>query len=368
MARKFLYVIAGLIVLLIAAAIAFSIWGNELTRMALVPKTPFEAVQPPAPSVYDDPKMWIARPDIAGNPALWQPEREIDGGPKGTVPVFFIHPTSYIDRAHWNAPLDDNEANDRARIFVRGQASVFARAGEVWAPRYRQAAFGAFLTDDPRGQQAISAAYQDVLLAFDAFLKGIGRRDFIFAGHSQGSLHLIHLLKDRIAGTPLAKRVLAAYVIGWPVSVEADLPALGLPACTATSQKNCIVSFNSFAEPADTGEIEKAFDATPSLTGKQRVGTKILCTNPLTGGTVAEAPATANLGTLKNEPDFSGGILVKGAASARCDDRGFLLIGDPPELGPYVMPGNNYHVYDYSLFWANLSDDALARVTGSKAP
>ncbi len=40
------------------------------------------------------------------------------------------------------------------------------------------------------------------------------------------------------------------------------------------------------------------------------------------------------------------------AVAARCDERGLLLIGDPPELGPYVLPGNNYHVYDIPLFWA----------------
>jgi hypothetical protein len=47
---------------------------------------------------------------------------------------------------------------------------------------------------------------------------------------------------------------------------------------------------------------------------------------------------------------------------ARCDTRGLLLIGDPPDLGPYVLPGNNYHVYDIPLFWANLRQDVGRRV------
>ena len=48
---------------------------------------------------------------------------------------------------------------------------------------------------------------------------------------------------------------------------------------------------------------------------------------------------------------------------ARCDVRGFLLIGENgPDLGPYVLPGNNYHVYDYALFWANIRADAAARL------
>jgi hypothetical protein len=46
--------------------------------------------------------------------------------------------------------------------------------------------------------------------------------------------------------------------------------------------------------------------------------------------------------------------------------RGLLLIGDPPEMGPYVLPGNNYHVYDYSLFWANIRADAARRLAAYK--
>ncbi len=45
-----------------------------------------------------------------------------------------------------------------------------------------------------------------------------------------------------------------------------------------------------------------------------------------------------------------------------CDERGLLLIGDPPQLGPYVLPGNNYHVYDIPLFWRNLQEDVTRRV------
>jgi hypothetical protein len=42
---------------------------------------------------------------------------------------------------------------------------------------------------------------------------------------------------------------------------------------------------------------------------------------------------------------------------------GFLLIdGDVPNLGPYVLPGNNYHVYDYALFWGAIRADAERRL------
>jgi hypothetical protein len=42
---------------------------------------------------------------------------------------------------------------------------------------------------------------------------------------------------------------------------------------------------------------------------------------------------------------------------------GFLMLeGEPPALGPYVLPGNNYHVYDYALFWGAIRQDAERRL------
>src|SRR3546814_16144373 len=86
---------------------------------------------------------------------------------------------------------------------------------------------------------------------------------------SQGSLHLIRLLHEKVAGTPLASRIVAAYVVGWPISVESDLPALGLPACQKKDQAGCILSWQSFAEPADPASIQPVFDESTGLTGKQ---------------------------------------------------------------------------------------------------
>ena len=58
---------------------------------------------------------------------------------------------------------------------------------------------------------------------------------------------------------------------------------------------------------------------------------------------------------------MSNGELVPGAVPARCGDNGLLMIGDPPEMGSYVLPGNNYHVYDIPLFWANTQADVIRR-------
>ena len=364
MARKFLYLIVVLAVLAIAALFALRLWGDRLAAIALVPETGFEAQAPLAGNAYEDPAMWFSRPGVANDPSRWRP-----GGVTASEPdappfaVFFVHPTSYLERAHWNAALDDKQSQDQARLYLRGMASAFGRPGEVWAPRYRQATFGAFLTDKPDAAQAIDAAYRDVGQAFDVFLKSVGPgTPIVLAGHSQGAVHVLRLLRERVAGTPLQARVAAAYPIGWPISVAHDLPALGLPACTTADQGGCVAGWASFAEPADPGQLLGPYRRSPGFDGQPRGDSPMLCVNPLTGTLNGTAPARANLGTLVPNPDLTGGELVVGMLPARCDARGLLLIGAPPKLGPYVLPGNNYHVYDVPLFWRNVQQDVGRRV------
>ena len=367
MARKFLYLVAFLIVLAVAGALVMRYWALELTEFAYVPRGEFKPQDPLAGNAYDDLAMWFSRPGIgAGDPARWKPEGWVEqpgsAEPFRNAAVFFIHPTSYLDRDQWNAPLDDRPSQARARLFIRGMASPFAAAREIWIPRYRQAAFGAFLTDAPEAAQAIDAAYADVAQAFDYFLAGVPKDSpIVLVGHSQGALHLLRLLRQKIAGTPLQSRIAAAYPIGWPISLEHDLPALGLPACATAGQPQCIVSWSSFAEPADASSIRKGYAITTGFDGRPRGDTPILCTNPLTGMLGGAAPASANLGTLVPDKTLTSGTIMPGLVPARCED-GLLLIGPPPELGPYVLPGNNYHLYDILLFWANLRADAAARL------
>jgi hypothetical protein len=160
-------------------------------------------------------------------------------------------------------------------------------------------------------------------------------------------------------------------VIGWPVSISVDLPALAFPACERPDQAACILSWQSFSEPADPSQITDVYDESAGPGGVRRAGTAMLCTNPLTGARGGEAPASRNLGTLVPNADMSEAEFRRGAVPARCDPRGFLLIGANealPAMGPYALPGNNYHVYDYALFWANIRADAERRLAAFQRP
>lgn len=390
MARKFLYLIAIVIVLIFAALIVLRVWSQELTAFVFVPDVEFVEQEPLDANAYQDPAMWYSRPGIGVNdPARWQPalaeiatneegeqeaatSRPVDPqgeelGVTGDMPdfaVFFVHPTSYRGTDNWNAPIGDEEAERIARIYIRGMASPFNAADEIWAPRYRQATLGAFLTDAPEAQQSLDAAYADVLEAFRFFVDSIdGDLPIVLVGHSQGSLHLLRLLREEVQEKGLGERIVASYAIGWPISVDHDLPALGMPACATPQQTGCILSWSSFAEPADPSAVIDSYSASAGFDGELRGDSQILCTNPLTGTFGGMEDRQANLGTLVPDDSMSNGELVPGAVPARCGDNGLLMIGDPPEMGSYVLPGNNYHVYDIPLFWANTKADVARRMS-----
>ena len=367
MVRKFLYFIVFCIVVVVAGLLALRYYARDLTEFAFVPRVGFEAQAPLAGNAYEDPAMWFSRPGMGTNdPVRWVPAGLTGDAETLNAAVFFIHPSSYLARDHWNAPLDDADSQARAKLFIRGLASPFNKSVEVWAPRYRQAAFGALISDKLEAHQAIDAGYADVAQAFAYFLASVpADRPIVLAAHSQGSLHLIRLIKEKVAGTPLQKRIAVAYAVGWPISVQHDLPALALPACATAGQAGCIMSWSSFAEPADPDQLTAIYARSPGFDGQLRGSSEILCTNPLTGGTGGTAPSTANLGTLVPDAGLGRGKLQPGLVPARCQ-HGLLLIGSPPQLGPYVLPGNNYHVYDIPLFWANVRADVKTRVQAWK--
>lgn len=364
LARRFLYIIAALIVLVLAVGLAWTLAQDRLMRMAFVPTAAFAPMPASTAPDYARPAAWLARPDLPDDPSRWLPP----GSPANPAPraaVFYVPPTTYIDRDRWNAPIDDKTANDRLILFGQSQASAFNGVGVVWAPRYRQATFGAFLAgDDRRVAQAIDFAYQDVARAFDVFLAAVpADQPIILAGHSQGSLHLLRLLREKVAGKPVARRIVAIYAVGWPISLTADIPALGFPACKTAAQARCIVAWQSFADPADPRQLKAYLQNGEGYAGLPRRGTKMLCVNPLTGVADGDAPALANKGALVPRASLGGVDLTPGLVPARCLPDGILSIGpEPAGFGNYVLPGNNYHVFDYALFWANIRDDVSRRL------
>lgn len=364
-ARRFLFVVTILTLIVVAAAFAIFSWGGDVLLKQATPKGHFEAPPPSSGPDYGKDVAWLTRPGIdrPDDPTQWKPAgAPLPPSGERAATLFYVHPTTYLERDRWNAPLRLSGYTDsRTRLFLQSQASAFSDSAEVWAPRYRQAAYGAFLLDSDDARKALDLAYSDVLAAFDEFLgRQHPKRPIILAGHSQGALHLMRLLRER--KDQLKRRLVAAYVVGWPVSTAADLPVLGLPACEGPDQPGCILSWMTFAEPANPSLVLDQWQDSKGLTGGERRREDMLCVNPLTGTRGGAAPPAANPGTLVPSGDMTTASLVPGAVGARCK-RGLLVLdGDVPALGPYVLPGNNYHVYDYALFWGAIRRDAERRV------
>jgi hypothetical protein len=98
------------------------------------------------------------------------------------------------------------------------------------------------------------------------------------------------------------------------------------------------------------------------MNGGARNKSNILCVNPITGTRNGSAAPQANPGALIPTADLRSATLTPQAVGARCDDGLLILNGNVPPLGPYVLPGNNYHVYDYALFWGAIRRDAERRL------
>src|SRR3546814_20384136 len=117
LARRFLWIVAGLVVLLLIGALAYRIFQMDLMKAALVPTAEFVEQEKPEPGpTYADDAMWLARPDIPNNPAAWTPERFASTvEPRGAP--FVIQPDSTSKRRHSNTPLGQAHSQDRTELF-----------------------------------------------------------------------------------------------------------------------------------------------------------------------------------------------------------------------------------------------------------
>lgn len=369
LARRFLGCVFLLTLLAVAGAFLFYQFGASVLVSQATPKGHFVAPPPTDPGPdYASNANWLAKPGAGSSLAEWRPDRA-DGTPSpppilrpGEAATFFIHPTTYLERDRWNAALlPEASSESRTQTFVRSQASAFNEVSDVWVPRYRQAAFGAFLLKSDDASKALELAYRDVLKAFDAFLAAQpADKPLILAGHSQGALHLSRLLADR--RDALQGRLVAAYVVGWPLSATADLPLMDRTACAAPDQTGCILSWQSFAEPANPALVMDSWVGTKAANGIVRQRRDMVCVNPLTGTAGGAAPPSANLGTLIPSADYSTATVAPGQVGARCEDGLLLVGGNLPTVGGFVMPGNNYHPFDYALFWGSIRADVAKRL------
>lgn len=298
--------------------------------------------------------------DAGPAPNYAQPESwavHDDGGSPRDVAVFYIHPTTFLSQG-WNQRMDDAATRDWTReSVVDRQVSAFSTCCARFMPYYRQASSRAFIERSGRGAAAYDIAYDDVARAFHAWLAENPGRPFILAGHSQGALLGLRLLKQEIAGTPLATRLVAAYLPG--IGIPTGASPLDVPPCLTPAQTRCLVSWNGFTKDADTAAWTARSIADYAMAGRDPA---IVCVNPITFD-AARPAATAAEGkgmlpaAQKGKPPA---VMVPHPAAARCEG-GVLRVEPLPGVTAAPLPNGSLHMHDIALFWGDISANAALR-------
>jgi hypothetical protein len=333
--------------LLIVVPFLLTVLGSCSSRYILHSR--FESSPIPPRPDYSQTGSWAALPwirdnadSIPGNtPAATMDSPQVD--------VFFIHPTAFTKRPtnefKWNAALTDEKLNrkvDQGSILY--QASVFNRSCNIYAPRYRQAQISAFYGKNKEdGKKALDIAYEDVKTAFEYYCANFNRnRPFIIASHSQGTYHAQRLMRDISGDTILIKKLVVAYLIGYPVS-PGSLPQI--PPCRSPDETQCFCTWNTFAR----GYYPKYYHLGLN---------ESVCTNPLTWKTdTAYAADSLNLGgVLRNFKK------IYPALSDAQVHEGLLWISKPDVAWLKALPIKIYHAGDINLFYMNLQHNVARRI------
>ena len=288
---------------------------------------------------YNNPDNWVSLPSVS---------KDVD--------VFYVYPTV---SSNVTGAMDITSAEERALALAifKSQASVFELDANVFAPLYRQMSTNvdmtgvALATDTKEFKQGAA----DVEDAFEYYLQNLNTdRPFIIAGHSQGSMALIELIKNRFGDdAALRNRMVAAYLIGYTVT-DADLSAAGLTFAQNATDVGVVVSYN-------TQSISSA--GSPMLLPGAH------CINPLNWRTDdLYADSTQNLGAVFFD-DATGEFIREVenycGAQIKTSSGGLMTtipIEDVETLEFGSFPEGVYHRYDYAFWYRNLQKNIHDRI------
>ena len=324
--------------------LAFLLFNSCASR---IPSSTFTGTQRPTAPNYSDLKNWAAHPDKQDNADSIPINSGLkDGQNTAEVDVFFIHPTTFTLKKGvnvWNADLADaplNQKTDDGSILF--QASIFNEAGRIYAPRYRQAYYGIYLSrDTASNRQALALAYEDVKASFEYYLKNWNSgRPIIIAAHSQGVQHAGRLLKEFFEGKPLRNRLVVAYIVGMPIPKNL---CKDIKVCDTPEETGCFCAWRTFK----TGYEPARFRPD-----------NIAVVNPLSMST--------DLGLISADK-HQGSVLIGFKKQAKKSitaeiHNDILWISKPKFRGSFFFRTPNYHIGDFNLFYFNVREDAKRRV------
>ncbi len=303
----------------------------------------------PPPPDYSNIRNWASHPSIHDmGDSIPKPLRK-GYSYDSTIDVFFIHPTTYLRKENdqMNGDVNNEWLNDRTdNRTILNQASAFNEF-RLFAPRYRQANYSAYLSFLGGYQQVFDTAYADVKKAFQYYLTHWNNgHPFFIASHSQGSQHAVRLIKELIEGTKLETKLVAAYVIGMPPIKSGKLK---IPVCNDAAQTGCYIAWNTFTE-----DFRRQFN----FLGRSELET----VNPLTWKTTGAVGTSAmHKGAVVN--NFNSVKPQVLSAQIKSDKLVITPDSDSIEIPDRI---ENLHVLDINLFYVDIRNNLRTRAGAYK--
>lgn len=272
--------------------------------------------------------------------------------------VFYIYPTVCVSENSSMCSIDNSQMQNSAKRVLKLQADAFKNTANIFAPYYTQYDIDIFEYSNYKDIQANirknTKGLQDIYNALDYYFNHYNNgRPFILASHSQGSAMMQIVLSDYMKNHPeYYKNMIAAYVVGYPVTKEFML-------------ENPHLKFASSAD--DTGVIIAFEVEAPDKAGVDALYTEgRLVINPLSWKIDEElVQADKNLGSL-NQRDLT--ITTPGIADAKLDlEKGVVICSTIDEAAyqipiPSVFGTGSYHGQSFQLYYVNLGENAKERI------
>lgn len=288
------------------------------------------------------------------------------------IDCFYVYPTISND-ATFNS---DREPSSEIGVTDL-QAARFNQVCKVYVPVYRSVTLGGLSGSIP-GEFAsgLDLAYGDVLDAWRHYLANDNHgRPVVILAHSQGSAHVVRLLREEIDPKPEQRALIVSAIIpGTSFQVAPGQDVGGdtqhMPLCRSSDQVGCIITFQSYRDsvPPQPG----------ALFGAPQGSTASACVNPaaLAGGPGLLDAAEPTAPWVFTNPASAAAITtpfigLPGLITAQCkvkDGYSYLAItvnADPADPRADDIPGDgepNWGLHSVDMSIAQESLIKLVRV------
>ena len=272
---------------------------------------------------------------------------KLPSNPDKPVDIFYLYPTAWMPDSITNplyCEIDEPTMLTGSAYAYSKQATAFETVGNIFAPYYRQANAmrTLVLPEDQRWELLKNLPAKDVMAAFDYYIKNYNNgRPFIIAGHSQGANLMLFLLKDYMTENPgVYARMVAAYVIGYPVTAEFMNANQHLKFAEGPDDTGVIISYNTQSPNVAAGT---------NIVVGDNIGLVINPINWKRDETIATA--AESLGSYMPDSTTINFEKALNFADARIDlTQGVLICGSVDDSAMYKLSGGMglgiYHGFD----------------------